>query len=84
MKNVIIKQGHDPNCCINKKKSEYYFTKEIFYGNSFGNPSTRGNHHGWLNICCNDPDCSFRAVMSLNKINTLIKSYVRNHKSKQK
>lgn len=80
MKSIIIKQGHKSNCCIKGTKDEYYFTKEIFHGNLFGNLATRGNHYGWLTIYCNDPRCNFRAVMSLNKISTMIKSYVKYHK----
>jgi hypothetical protein len=81
MKNIIIKQGHSKNCCIYKTKDEYYFVKDIDRFNFNGDSTILGRHnHRFLEILCNDPGCQFRAVLSAEKISTLIKSYVKYHK----
>ena len=67
---ILIKE-HNDKCRIKDTKSEFYLIKDTYWGDKNG--QDRGRTNRWHNILCNDPECSFRAVICDQDIGNLVK-----------
>lgn len=73
---IKIKHWHTRSCRLEPNGEFFYWpTGRMYWGNYAGNDlgaGHHGQHHYWVEMQCNDPNCGYIAVIKADALSQLL------------